>query len=239
MLIKIKEIDINYEVEGNGKDLVLLHGWDSNLNIFDNLTNELVNEYKIWRIDLPGFGKSIINKPLTVLEVSDIVNEFIIKMNIFNPIILGHSYGGRIGIVYASKYDIDKLVLVSTPGFVSKPKLKKRIKMITFKTLKKMGIRLNMGSQDYRNSNDINKLMLVKTINQDLTKYMNKINCTTLLLYGKIDKVTSVSLGKAINKQINSSTLITLDECGHFPFIDRLNYFTLVLRSFLGDEYDN
>lgn len=239
MLIKIKEIDINYEVEGNGKDLVLLHGWDSNLNIFDNLTNELVNEYKIWRIDLPGFGKSIINKPLSVIEVSDIVNEFIIKMNIFNPIILGHSYGGRIGIVYASKYDIDKLVLVSTPGFVSKPKLKKRIKMIAFKTLKKMGIRLNMGSQDYRNSNDVNKLMLVKTINQDLTKYMNKINCPTLLLYGKIDKVTSVSLGKVINKQINSSTLITLDECGHFPFIDRLNYFTLVLRSFLGDEYDN
>lgn len=98
MLIKIKEIDINYEVEGNGKDLVLLHGWDSNLNIFDNLTNELVNEYKIWRIDLPGFGKSIINKPLSVIEVSDIVNEFIIKMNIFNPIILGHSYGGRMRI---------------------------------------------------------------------------------------------------------------------------------------------
>ena len=79
--------------------------------------------------------------------------------------------------------------------------------------------------------------MLAMTVNKDLRQYMRKIKTPTLLLYGRNDYITKVSLGKRINKIIKPSTLIILEECGHFPFVDRFNYFILVLRSYLGDNY--
>lgn len=236
MFFYINDININYLVEGEGKDIILLHGWGSNLHIFDNITNELKTAWKVWRIDLPGFGKSNINQPLSVEQVSDILFEFIVQNKIVNPTILGHSYGGRIGIVYASKYNVNKLILVSTPGIKNKLSIKKRLKVFIFKLFKRIGITLNVGSNDYKNSNDINKQMLVKTVNQDLRIFMNKIRCLTLLLYGTKDNVTNMELAKKINKEINSSVLIPLEECGHFPFIDRFNYFMIVLKTFLGDN---
>ena len=237
MYQNIDDMNIYYKVEGNGKDLILLHGWGLNLETFNKLNDDLKYEYKVYRIDLPGFGKSVINKPLSILEVTDVLHKFINKMKIENPILIGHSYGGRIGIVYSSMYSVDKLVLISTPGIKHKLNWDKRVRIRLYKVFKRLGINLNIGSNDYKNSSDINKKMLVKTVNHDLTVYMNSIECPTLLLYGRNDKITSVSLGMNINKEIKSSTLIVLDDCGHFPYIERFNYFILVLKSYLGDNH--
>ena len=161
-------------------------------------------------------------------------------MNINNPIILGHSYGGRIGIVYASKYNVDKLVLVSSAGIKEKLTKRKQFKIKVYKFFKKHHINLNLGSKDYKDADVVKKEMLVKTVNQDLRKYMNKIYVPTLLMYGENDKTTSVGMAKIINKEIKNSTLIILDECGHFPYLDRPNYFLLILNSFLmGDNNED
>ena len=65
------------------------------------------SSFNVYAIDLPGFGKSDIGVPLSVEEVTEIVHKFILEMKIEKPIILGHSYGGRVAIVYASKYPVD------------------------------------------------------------------------------------------------------------------------------------
>ena len=66
MYQNIDDINIYYKVEGTGKDLILLHGWGLNLETFNKLNDDLKYEYKVYRIDLPGFGKSVINKPLSI-----------------------------------------------------------------------------------------------------------------------------------------------------------------------------
>lgn len=238
--ININDINIHYKVEGNGKDIILLHGWGANLNTFKGISKYLKDNFKVYSLDLPGFGESVIGLPLTVEEVADIIHEFVNKLNINNPIILGHSYGGRIGIVYASKYNVDKLVLVSSAGIKEKLTKRKQFKIKVYKFFKKHHINLNLGSKDYKDADVVKKEMLVKTVNQDLRKYMNKINTPTLLMYGENDKTTSVGMAKIINKEIKNSTLIILDECGHFPYLDRPNYFLLILNSFLmGDNNED
>ena len=62
---------------------------------------------------------------------------------------------------------------------------------------------------------------------------MNKINVPTLLIYGKDDDVTPLSLGYEIKENIQNSELIEMDECGHFPYIDAPTIFMLILNSFL------
>ncbi len=204
------------------------------------MAETLSNNFEVYLIDLPAFGKSSIGIPLGVEEIADIIHLFCLKLNIINPILLGHSYGGRISIIYASKYDVEKLVLVSSAGIKQKLKLSKKFKVKIYKILKKCHINIKMGSNDYKNADNVKRIMLVKAINLDLGKYLEKIKTPTLLIYGKNDKVTPLKLGYEINKKIANSSLIEMEECGHFPYLERPNIFSLILMSFLvGENNDN
>lgn len=236
IIAEINEIKISYEVEGNGQPIIMLHGWEANKNTFNKLKEKLIENFKVYIIDLPGFGDTKIDRPYTVHEVAEIIHDFILKLSIIKPILLTHSYGGRIGIIYASKYDVDKLILISSAGVRKKLSLVKRIRIKLYKLLKKLGIKINIGSKDFKNSDPIKKTMLINAVNTDLKAEMNRIKCPTLLIYGENDQETPLEIAKIINKNINNSALITIDNCGHFPYLERLNYTLLIIKSFLCSE---
>ena len=239
IFIYINNLKINYELKGDGKPIILLHGWGANLQTFSKLADSLSNDFKVFSIDLPGFGESDVLLPLNVDEVADIIHEFVILLNIDNPIILGHSYGGRVGICYASKYRVCKLVLVSSAGIKQKLNISKRLKIKVYKMLKKCHFNVKMGSNDFLNADNVKKIMLIKAVNTDLKDNMKLINIPTLLIYGKDDSVTPLSLGYDIKKNIIGSSLIEIDNCGHFPYLERFSIFLLILNSFLlGDSND-
>ena len=193
----------------------------------------------MYALDLPGFGESEVLMPLSVDEVSDVVYDFVSILSIDKPIILGHSYGGRVAISYASKYPISKLVLVSSAGIRQKLKIAKRMKIKLYKVLKKCHLKVRMGSKDYLNADNIKKAMLVKAVNKDLQEEMKKITSPTLLIYGKDDNVTPLDMGYKIKDNIKDSFLVELDNCGHFPYLERFSIFSLILNSFLvGDVVD-
>lgn len=203
------------------------------------MVKELSINYKVYSIDLPGFGESEVGIPLGVHDVCEIINRLVSELNIVNPIIIGHSYGGRIGICYAAKYDVNKLVLVSSAGIKQKLKISKRLKIKVYKTLKKCHLPIKMGSKDYQNADNVKKIMLVKAVNTDLKEEMNKITCPTLLIYGKEDTVTPLKLGYDIKNNIKDSSLIEIDDCGHFPYLERFSVFNLILSSFLAGEVND
>ena len=49
---------INYEVTGEGKPIVLLHGWLASLETMAPLARHLEKFFKVYSIDIIGFGKS-------------------------------------------------------------------------------------------------------------------------------------------------------------------------------------
>ncbi|MBQ3253597.1 MAG: alpha/beta fold hydrolase, partial [Acholeplasmatales bacterium] len=55
--------------------MVLLHGWGANKNTFNKLANELKENYKVYLIDLPGFGESEIGLPLKLYEVVEVLHK--------------------------------------------------------------------------------------------------------------------------------------------------------------------
>jgi pimeloyl-[acyl-carrier protein] methyl ester esterase len=99
---------------GTGKDLVLLHGWGFNADLFNDLIKTHKERYRITKIDLPGHGRSD--------EVAGGIDEWcneIIKILPSNPILLGWSLGGLLAINIARQVQISKLILVaSTPNFI-------------------------------------------------------------------------------------------------------------------------
>ena len=123
-MLHVKDININYKRYGDikGDTLVLLHGWGQNIEMMEPIGgNFLENDVIIF--DLPGFGKS--EEPKTVWTIKDYaecIHECLNKLNVKNPIMIGHSFGGKITLMYASMYDTKKIVLLAV---LSKKVLKK------------------------------------------------------------------------------------------------------------------
>lgn len=230
---QVDQIVISYDVVGDGYPIILLHGWGANRLTFKRLSLNLSDRFKVYSIDLPGFGDTQIGLPYNVYEVADIIFKFCQNLNIEKPIILGHSYGGRIAMIYASKYECLKLVLVSAAGIRQRINWKKRFSIRVYKILKKCKINVKMGSRDYIDADNVKRRMLIDAIHTDLKPEMKRINVETLLIYGQNDKVTPLDLAKDIKANIKNSSLITIEECGHFPYLERPSVFQLVLDSFL------
>ena len=144
--------------------------------MMDPLGDRLKENRRITIIDLPGFGLSEEpDYPYSVSDYADFVHDLLAELNISKPVLIGHSFGGRISIVYASKYDVDKLVLFGSPcvrhAYVDKKqKLLKSIKKI--KILKPFVniVKKHSGSVDYRNASALMRDVLVKTVNTDLSE---------------------------------------------------------------------
>src|ERR1700761_3444849 len=130
----IKGLNINYSESGEGKPVVLLHGWGSNLQAFTRVQQNLETEFHVFAIDLPGFGKS--EEPKEVWGVEDytqFIEEFCRIKNISNPILAGHSYGGRVSILFSSRNPVLKLILIDSAGIKPTRPLSYYIKVYTYK----------------------------------------------------------------------------------------------------------
>lgn len=249
MTFKYRGLNINYKVEGEGPPIILLHGWGTSMNTFDSLTNEIKTSYQVHLLDLIGFGKS--DLPLNPLSLNDYVlclYEYINKQNLEKPIILGHSFGGRIAIKYASCFNnIDKLILVDSAGIKKRLNLKTKFKIRTYK-FKKWWYKktknvmaynkliLNSGSYDYRVAKESMKGTLTKVVNEDLKKHLKKIKVETLIIWGKDDKETPYKQGLEMNKLIKNSGLVTMENTGHFPYLENKRYFNIIMKEYLKVE---
>ncbi len=240
MRINIKSIDINYIQYGEGSDIILLHGWGQNIEMMQPLGDKLQKNHRITILDLPGFGKS--SEPteeLTVYDYCEILREFVTRLKIKNPTLIGHSFGGRISIIYASKYEVDKLVLFGSPCFAKRSNPSLKVKVLKF--MKKVpGInkleefaKKHIGSSDYKSASPMMRKILVNTVNADLSECCKKIKCPTLLIWGENDTAVSVDEAKEIEKLIEDAGLIILPNSTHYAYLENLNHVTNILKNFL------
>ena len=119
MQCKIKNVSINYEVIGEGKPVVMIHGYYVDKKVMAGCMEPIfsVKEgYKRIYIDLPGMGKSesadwIINSDIMLEIVIDFIEKIIPNENF---LIAGNSYGGYIsrGVIYKMADRIDGIVLI-------------------------------------------------------------------------------------------------------------------------------
>lgn len=119
MRCNIKNISINYEIIGEGKTIIMIHGYYSDQRVMTGCMEPIfsVNDgYKRIYIDLPGMGKSESAEWITNSEIMlDIVIEFIEKIiPNENFLIVGESYGGYLtrGIIYKMSDRVDGVVLI-------------------------------------------------------------------------------------------------------------------------------
>lgn len=238
MFKKIKNINVNYHQYGDGKDIVLLHGWGQNIEMMAPLGNLLKDNHRVTIIDLPGFGLS--EEPdyaYSVYNYVELLEDLFEELKIRNPSLIGHSFGGRLSIIYASRNDVEKLVLFGSPCIRHEYKSFRQTVLKTLKKLKFLSpfselAKKFIGSQDYRNARGIMREIMVKTVNEDLTKYAKKIECPTLLIWGENDEAVPVSDAKELEGILKDGALIVLPGT-HYCYLENLQQVGNIINNFL------
>ena len=116
MKIKINDVNINYIQYGEGKDILLLHGWGQNIEMMQPIGDNFCDKFRITILDFPGFGQS--EEPSvswTIDDYSNMLEQFVKYVGVKKPVIMGHSFGGRVAIRYSANNAIEKLVLFGSP----------------------------------------------------------------------------------------------------------------------------
>jgi pimeloyl-ACP methyl ester carboxylesterase len=91
-------MEVFFTKKGEGPvPIILLHGWGGSHASMAKLQDELAGRFTVYNLDLPGFGKSLLIKPaMTLIDYVEVLKKFIIEQNIVNPVLAGHSFGGKI-----------------------------------------------------------------------------------------------------------------------------------------------
>lgn len=250
-MVTIENMNINYICEGEGENILVLHGWGANIDTIMPIVNLLKDHFKVYALDLPGFGKSDKPEfPFNSQDYSRIVKKFMDLMEIKKATLIGHSFGGKVSIILAVNHPerVERLVLIDSAGIPPKRSIKYYLKVYSFKTLKfiyKLVFAWNkkeekmeafyrrFGSADYRNADGVMRKTLVKVVNEDLRPILKKVSCPALLIWGDKDEDTPIYMGKIMEKEIPDSSLVVLERAGHYSYLDDYFKFAAVLNAFL------
>jgi pimeloyl-ACP methyl ester carboxylesterase len=247
---KIQGLNLHYKQSGTGKQVViLLHGWGCDLTIFAKIHAQLEEKFTVYTLDLPGFGES--DEPNSVWGIENYtahLEAFVKSKNIQSPILLGHSFGGRMSLLYSSRNEVKKMVITGGAGIKPTRTLSYYAKVYSYKTAKNVlpfivgknkakewmdDYRKQAGSSDYNTASDTMRGILSKVVNEDLQYIMPKIKASTLLIWGEDDTATPLEYGQKMEELIPDAGLVTFKNAGHYAFLDKSVEFGIVVDNFL------
>lgn len=234
--VNIRGIDIFYKTAGEGKPLLILHGWGASSFSWLGVIERMAGRgFKLIVPDLPGFGKSgFPSNAWGIAGYADLIMSFMQDIGVSEYYLLGHSFGGGIALrMIAEKGAKAKKLILCDSAIVRKERLDARQKTSKFLAkvgskiisknsflysfFEKMAYRL-AGSYDYYRANPIMKEVFKKVISEDLTHLLDKIKMPCLIIWGGDDVVTPMEDAVLFNEIIKGSELKIIDGARHNPY---------------------
>lgn len=227
------EYETNRYFERGTKAVVFLHGWGGDLRSFGGAFRA-VSDWGVPAVNI-AFPKDVPSE-WGVYDYAAFIRSFLNREGIADSIVVGHSFGGRVGIILAAENCAYKLVLVDSAGMKPRFNLNKKIRIARYKRSVKRGKPLDgMGSVDYNNTSGDARKVFVRIVNTHLEKLLPYIECETLILWGKNDTDTPPYMAKRLKRGIKNSELHFLDG-GHYCYVESCRAFIRLLKNFVTER---
>ncbi len=240
--------------------LVILPGWGGTRETWQSFVDLAKQDFDVEVINLPCFGDEPC--PDTAWGIEEYVEFVKNKLSNCHPcegrdpekndkvILLGHSFGGQIATVFASKYPemIDKLILTAPAVFRPKKTFRRFIFNIGAK-LGKLIFKMPwiekgslwaeeiyhkvIGAQDYHDTSGIKREIFKNIIRQDQAEAAGKISAPTLIIWGTLDGYLPVSDAYKLNKLIPNSKLEIIKNGRHGLHLQQPKQLLSLIQNFL------
>lgn len=225
--------------------IVILHGWGLSKDRYGALSAELQKKgFRVFSFDFPGFGaEKAPENPLVLTDYVQFLNAYLKKNKLKNPVLVGHSFGGRVALKYQYVHpgEARALILTGTPGFT--PVAKRKLMVLI--ALAKIGkIFLNIpfirdwfyyvaGARDYYRAQGPMKQTFKNIVQEQLVDYMRSVRIPTLLVWGEHDMITPVWIARKMSGVIGNSKLIVIPESDHGVSYKKPELFVATIYDFL------
>jgi len=202
-------------------DVIALHGWGRTGKDFDSILGEM----NALAVHLPGFGSA--PPPPEGWAPADYATWLTQGIDPDRPpIIVGHSFGGRVAVRLASHYPglVKSLVLAGVPFGKGQPGKKAPVQLRLAKSLRAMGLvtearvdllRKRFGSVDYNAAQGVMRDVLVKAVNEDYFDDLAQISHHVDLVWGENDVPAPLAGARQADSVLTHSTLTIVAGSGH------------------------
>ena len=117
--LQLDDFALSYTTEGEGRDVLFLHGFPSNMYFWNDIKNELKDKLRVTVVEQRGYPLSSIEDSIVSdfnienlsLDIEKLIHELQLNNNL---IIVGHDWGSIVAWAVASRENvkIEKLVLI-------------------------------------------------------------------------------------------------------------------------------
>lgn len=249
---KYGAIELAYTVEGEGDAIVLLHGWGCDRGIWQATRTLLAKHFRVLSVDFAGFGQS--DEPQEVWGVEEYtrsIEALVEELALVRPTLIGHSFGGRVAILYASRRDVRRVVLTDAAGVKPRRSWSYYYKVYSYKVMKRMlplligrskanmlleQRRAKSASSDYNRATPMMRAILSKCVNEDLCHLMPDVKAPVLLFWGDMDTATPLTDAHKMQRLMPDAGLVVAQGAGHFAMLEQVELWQATLKSFLNVE---
>ena len=206
--------------------------------------------YNVLSVDLPGHGNSEGPSLKSIEEISDWIKSLMNVLDINKLIIIGHSQGSLVGIDFAARYPnlINGLVLVA--GSYKMPVNQDLINYAEAGDEKAVLLMMKWGyegSKAFIGGNPVKKIInssreIREVLAVDLNACNNykggkesleKINCSTLCIFGDLDKMVPLKVGTNMSALIKNSETKVISNCGHMIIFEKAFEMRQLVKEFI------
>jgi len=171
-------------------------------------------------------------------EAKVVLPEILAQHDIQRPILLGHSDGASIALIYAGTWPerVRGLILEAPHVFVEEFGLRSTRairKLYESGDLPKRLSRYHDHVDEmFRGWNDI--WLDPKFRDWNIEEYLGAITCPTLVIQGENDEYGTVAHVEAIQRQVSGAQALILPNCGHSPHRDQRELILDAISKFVG-----
>jgi pimeloyl-ACP methyl ester carboxylesterase len=245
-VVQVDGLNIHYKDTGpkDAPVVLLLHGFGSSLQTWDVWAAQLETQFRVIRLDLPGFGMTGPSPLHDYSEAGDLatLTHFVDKLGVASFSIIGHSMGGKMawGLAAAEPDRVKALVLMAPDGFPevkdigSKPYAMPSIMGVIKFSLPKFLVRKSIEPAffdanalsdslvdryyDMLRAPGVRAAILERanqTIYTDPVPRLKKIMAPTLLVWGEQDQMIPSSNAQSYANVLSTSKTLLLPKLGH------------------------
>ena len=239
------------DFEKEKPSILLMHGSGLTHIVWSLHEQFYVNQgYNVLSVDLPGHGNSEGPSLKSIEEISDWIKSLMNVLDIKKLIIIGHSQGSLVGIDFAARYPnlISGLVLVA--GSYKMPVNQDLINYAEAGDEKAVLLMMKWGyegSKAFIGGNPVKKIInssreIREVLAVDLNACNNykggkeslgKINCSTLCIFGDLDKMVPLKVGNKMSSMIKNSEKKIINNCGHMIIFEKAFEMRQIVKEFL------
>lgn len=249
--------EIHYLESSHGEiPLVFIHGLLDSSFGFRKIIKHIPKEYRIYILDIPGFGRSKMAKIKYLYQVdvfADMIYDALLHLELDNVVIAGHSMGGLISAHIAADDRLKivrKLILISTT--VDPHPERDKMRKLLFPSTEKEILNLLqfLYYENFPEPDQLSKNILVHLCNSLPYRYLadnsierehdiffgntaRRINVPTLILAGADDKITTPAMMNNLKKYIRGSKIIFIPNARHAVHLEKATELAAEIRKFI------